>query len=66
VNLEDVEKFERHIETTRNGMMYSQLCAFKKSGEHKILMSSGSDEIFAYLVSELSLILHKSKNGQSH
>ena len=28
VNLEDVEKFERHIETTRNGMMYSQLCAF--------------------------------------
>jgi hypothetical protein len=61
VNLDDVEKFEQHKETTRKGTPYSQLCALKKSGEHKIIMSYESDEIFAYLESELNLVLHRSE-----
>jgi len=62
VCLEDVEKFEQHKETSQRGTPYSQLCALMKSGEHKIIMSYQPDEVFAYLESELNLILHRNEH----
>jgi len=62
VNLVDVVKFEIHNPDSQNKTYYSQLCALKKSGEHEELLTSGSNEVLAYLESELNLVLHRSEH----
>jgi hypothetical protein len=62
VNLVDVEKFEIHDPDSQNKSYYPQLCALKKSGEHEELLTSGSNEVLAYLESELNLVLHCSEH----
>ncbi len=62
VNLGDVEKFEIHDPDSQNKTYYSQLCALKKSGEHETLLTSGPNEVLAYLESELNLTLHRSEH----